>query len=100
MSAREIHRAPDSTSDRCSPHPCDEDLSPGTPDLHPCDEDLSPGTPDLHPCDEDLSPGTPDLHPCDEDLSPGTPDPAGRVDFIAAVPRYIYSRSAINASKP
>jgi hypothetical protein len=86
MSAREIHRAPDSTSDRCSPHPCDEDLSPGTPDLHPCDEDLSPGTPDLHPCDEDLS--------------PGTPDPAGRVDFIAAVPRYIYSRSAINASKP
>ena len=86
MSAREIHRAPDSTSDRCSPHPCDEDLSPGTPDLPPCDEDLSPGTPDLHPCDEDLS--------------PGTPDPAGRVDFIAAVPRYIYSRSAINASKP
>jgi hypothetical protein len=34
---------------------------------------------DCHPCDENLSPGTPIYHPCDEDLSPGTPrEPPGR----------------------
>ena len=59
-------------------HPCDEDLSLGTPGFHPSDEDLSPGAPGFHPSDEDLSLGAPGFHPSDEDLSLGTP---GLADF-------------------